>query len=213
MRYTLHLFAFDRQTALTNFQKQSAKTVAAVEGWACEQGFEPADLGRGMDCVRQILTGDLPEVCGDDHFWAMCWIGEAAMERVPLHVLTDIRQIDLIHQMGVIPLLSRVPAPFAVPKSRELVPHVGYLPWEEMKDVQFESPAPLDPTVMRELEEECASLFEEFGATPDEAAELSSLSSDVDTEDALEARREFSEILESLFDDRLDLLTVTIRCD
>lgn len=177
MGYTVHLFAHEAATFAERLRHQPEAILERTRARVAREGeLGPEDLEYGLSLAEAICRGDLPPVCSEDHFWALCWLADTELERIPLNVLVSVKRFAYIEEIGLWPLLGRWSPPFPVPRAESVPPGVGFLPHDRIR--------------------------------PEALPCLANLSGN--DENVRYARQQFMEVLESLDEDRLDLLAICI---
>lgn len=160
-----------------------------------------------MKCVRQFCAADLPDPCGEDYFWALCWIGDALMERIKVPEFSELRSYSLIEQYGVVPGLVHHPGPYVLPRAKDSPPVAGFLPRAEMKNFQFQEVSDRHREARKQLESEVDQVFGQLGRQL-AGKEISVPRDELSAEQVRFAQRQFLDVLETLVEDNLDLLAV-----
>jgi len=199
MRHTVHIFALNANSLADDLKRNSDHVIAKVSSWLCKSDIKVADREFGLRLVNEICSRDLPETCNDDYFWALCWICEALCERVELPVLTDFCGLDFLAASRIWQVLSRASPPFLVPRSNTFPPGVGFLACESMDDAMLEL-ARFDPG---DRADDFADALRRQTGAPRRPTDQA-------TEWARYARTQFVDLVESLVEDGLDLLAVTV---
>ncbi|MFV0442119.1 MAG: hypothetical protein ACK5Q5_00960 [Planctomycetaceae bacterium] len=182
MRYTIHLFALRGDEFAARLRDAAAGLLSATrERIETEGNFEPDDIDLGLRLAEEICRGQLPNECEMDYFWALIWLCDTALERVPYGQLEGVRSWSYVKATGVWPLLSAQTPPFPVPHSRETPPGVGYVANSRLTTELL--PALEEPPPASDDDEEVLE-FAEY------------------------ARQQLSELAESIAADGLDLLAV-----
>ncbi|MEX1232359.1 MAG: hypothetical protein WEB58_19090 [Planctomycetaceae bacterium] len=210
MSYTIHLFAHKGNSLVEQMRKSPEKILTQVEKWCKAQRIKSRDIERGLKCVVEICAGNVPPVCKELHFDALCWIGDAVMERIAIPEFTDLRRYSTIECYGIVPGLLMHPSPFVLPKAQEMPPVAGYLPWTRMASFEFQTLSEFQAKVMNKLQNDVDAMFQELSQQLFSTAMESPGRSDISHDQIDFARDEFRGILETLVDDQLDLLAVII---
>lgn len=177
MGYTVHLFALDADDFAAKLKDQSEELLTRTRT-RLEQDdqLEFGDLEYGLGLASQVCRGEIHDKCSEDHFWALCWLADTELERIPLGVLISVKRFSYIEAVGLWPLLAKWKPPFPVPRGDSIPPGVGFLPQGEIT----------------------LSALPFLDAIPDDAP------------DVAYARQQFIEVLESLAEDKLDLLAIVL---
>lgn len=210
MSYTVHLFAHNGTDFALRLTSSAKDMVRKVERWAKSQGIRGDSLQRGLQWVEKICRGDLQNQCHEDAFEALCWIGDAAMERIRIPEFTDLKRYSFIEEYGVVPGFLQHPAPYQLPRAKEAPPVAGYLPWTEMSSFSFAEFSGDQRIVLGELQNHVDSAFQQLGREFLDKKVTAPRSHDLSREQVRFARQQFLDVLETLVEDNLDLLAVVL---
>lgn len=210
MSHTVHLFGHHGNAFAEQIETSPSQVTERVEAWAKANRIRGQRLGRGLEYVRQLLANETAARNREGHFEALCWIGDALMERIKLPEFSELSRYSDIVEYGIVPGLLQHPAPYSVPRSPESPPVAGYLPWETMAHFSFQGGSDRDRAIMEQIANEVdgllAGLSRQLLGKDIAAPERRRLSQ----EEIDYARRQFKDVLESLAEDHLDLLAVII---
>lgn len=210
MSHTVHLFRHHGNAFAQQVETSSLQVIERVEGWAKANRIRGQRLEGGMEHVKQLLANEIAARNREGHFEALCWLGDALMERIKLPEFSEISRFSDIVEYGIVPGLLQHPAPYPVPRSPESPPVAGFLPWEKMADFSFQGVGDRDRAIMEQIANEVdglmAGLSRQLLGKDIAAPERRRLSQ----EQIDYARRQFKDVLESLAEDHLDLLAIII---
>ena len=234
---TIDLFAHEGESFAKRLRQSPGEIVAQTEEWATAEDFEESDFEIGMEHVRQFCAGKTPAEIEDEFFDALRWIGAATMESIEIIELTELTPLGIL-SCGIIPGVLKHSAPYWLPPGRTETPLAGYLPWQEMAAFQFEevdaeTRAVLDqvadgiegvlPDLQRAIQESLGSDALDIGlagvgaksdappadSDPRKAIDVSKFRIEPGPNPQIDyLRRQFTDVLETLIDDKLDLLVV-----
>jgi hypothetical protein len=209
MGYSLYLFAHDGQAFAELLQRSPEKVLRKVEAWAQRQRYiRGRELERGLKYVRELCSGEFGKVQRTGHFDALCWMGMALMEWIRLPEFLDHKHTGFIVECGIMPGFLEHPAPYRLPVAKESPPEAGYLPWTAMASYRFVDVDPLQQELMELLCDQADALFSELGRQlTGKEIEPPDRRNPAQAEIAY-AREQFRYVLETLRDDKLDLLAV-----
>lgn len=132
MGYTVHFFALDSREFAERLKSDADDILKRTRLRLRKEGdLSRRDLECGLTLAAAICRGDVPAVCSEDHFWALCWIAETELESISVGVLIDLKRFSFIEEIGIWPLLGRWRPPFPVPKAEKAPPAVGFLPRDQ----------------------------------------------------------------------------------
>lgn len=217
MSLSAHFFAHQGTAFAKRLGESPTQIIAQVQSWAKGKRFGPKKLESGMKYVTDVCMSEPLKHARAGHFNALCWIGEAIMEPIALPEFCELGSIGIIKDIGIVPGLLKTKAPYALPRHRDAwgntVYVAGYLPWTKISEFRFvvsgaggddEDPEP------EELSREVDRLLENVSR----AARGVTSSADSDRlqwEQTAFARQQFNDVLETLVEDKLDLLAVIVE--
>jgi hypothetical protein len=137
-------------------------------------------------------------------------MGDATMERVKIPEFCDLKWFSYVEQYGIIKGLSKYSAPFLLPRSKEIPPFAGYLPWTHMPAFEFERFPGHRTEAMDALRRQVDSTFSELSKQLVGRRTASPSFGGLSREEVAFARQEFADVLATLVDDKLDLLAVIL---
>ena len=74
MGYTVHLFALDADAFGQRLRNQLREFLERTRVRLRREGELGAnDLKYGLALAEAICRADIPPICSEDHFWALCW--------------------------------------------------------------------------------------------------------------------------------------------
>lgn len=210
MSYTVHLYGHHGNAFAEQMKTSPSQVIERVEAWAKSKRVRGQSLERGMKYVRELFATETPARSRECHFEALCWVGDAVMERIKLPEFSELSRYSDIVEYGIVPGLLQHPTPYPLPRSRESPPVAGYLPWEKMGDFLFQGVGDSAREAMEQIANEVDRLLAGFSrrllgkdiAAP-ERHRLSREQIDY-------ARQQFKGVLESLAEEQLDLLAVIL---
>ena len=133
MRYTVHLFALDGVAFARELAEESASILERTRLRLETEGrIKGKALTRGLGLAAEIARGEIPARCSGAHFWALIWLADTELERIPLNPLVGFNRIGHLEEVGLWPLLGGWSPPFPAPRGRDLCPAVGYLPHDQI---------------------------------------------------------------------------------
>jgi len=144
------------------------------------QNFERAQIQTTLEAASAICEGNLPSDCDPDFFHALCWLAELTSEKIDIPGFTLFRSLDYLESIGIWPLLQRSRPPISVPVCSDPPPEVGFITAGEITSTMLP----------------CLKLMENTETD--------------DGPDVVDSRQKFSEVVESVAEDNLDMLAVLL---
>ena len=212
MSYTVRLFAHDSSKFAEQVRRRPEELIKRMRRWAKRVGITPREFELGLRCIRELWgTEGYLDSATEDHFWALCWVAESVMERISIPELSELKGYWQVEQYGIVPGLLRHRPPYPLPRVQDPPPAAGFLPWSEMENYQFTD---LDEKTigggMKEVRGAVDELFLQLNEQLTGTRGARPLGFALSEEQIRYGRDEFRDLLETLIEDRLDLLVVIV---
>lgn len=207
-RSSITFFAHHGDAFAERLRTSPESLIRQVETWAQAKRIKANQLQRGIKYVRSICIDSIGQVRSSGYFIALCWIGDALMEKIPMPDFSELNSYSFIAEYGVVPGLLQHPAPYPLPWVNDPPPAAGYLPWTKMNAFSFAEVSEAEHLISDLLTSQAEALYSELGRQL--------LGKDLDVPPRIDisrdkvnyVRQEFRYMLDTLVEDKLDLLVV-----
>lgn len=208
-RYYLSLYAHDGNAFARQLKTSPREVVVQVEAWAARERIRGGRLQKGMRYVRSICSGAQGKVQGVEYFDALCWIGNAVMEAIVIPEF-DGMSTPFATAYGIDPGAWEYRAPYQLPRAKESPPSAGYLPWTAIEQFEFQEVDEFEQAMADLLPDRVGGLMSELSRQLT-GKEIEVPRRPAPTKEQIAyARQEFRHVLETLVEDKLDLLAVLV---
>jgi hypothetical protein len=195
--YTVHLFAHNSDLFTERIGKDREGLIRETRARLIkERKLDTSDIKHGLELIDRIFQDNLPAICDEDYFWALCWVADTVLERIPLEDFIHIKGFSFIEKVGLWPMLAQWTPPFVVPKSLSIPPAVGFAPHVDIARAVIPALVAMDNAVP----------VPRYSITGRPIPER--FWNDANGPYVKQARRQFREVLESLVEDGMDLLAI-----
>lgn len=135
MSYTIYFYAMDPD-AFARRMADSADTLLTEvhQQMIGSRHCANSDLTPVLEAAKRICARSLPDDCDASYFLALCWLASVAAEPVPIGMFDSIK-LPYLEAIGIWPWMRQHEPPFAIPRSKQTPPEVGYLSAESIRDV------------------------------------------------------------------------------
>lgn len=203
MSYDMVFYAIDGQKFAKHLQKKRDQLLAKVRKNMSPEDYEPEEIAFCLLLAERVCRGEFLELSeeeeddAEDFGFGYCsalgHIAEIVGEEILLDPFLHVRRWAFFEQIGIWPLLSQTLPPFPIPQSDEVPPDVGYLSWKTMQG---------------KTDEDIERMLAEHSRIPEKIKLGIYESGPVDEGLVNQARIQFAEAAESVFDEKLDLLAI-----
>ena len=146
MKTSMYLFALGATSFAARMRESTDELLQLVKSrLESESGVDADEIPETLDLVREICSGRLPDDCSEGYFNALCWLCDVATDAIKDSWFRGTKG-NYLESLRIWEFMQRDQPPFAVPKTADSAPEVGFLYSASILDFAIPGIAALPPS-------------------------------------------------------------------